>query len=264
MKNKDKIALITGSSRGIGRGIALKMAEEGYTVVINGRKASPDRSKKGAFEVREMIHRSGGKAEVFRADISLAEERTSLIAFIEKKYGRLDLLVNNAGIEPEQVDILESSEERFDSTFATNLKGPFLLTQQLAKRMVNWKKKGIITGGYIIFITSVQAYMSNPSGAEYCMTKSALHMAAKLYAHRLAPENILVFEISPGIIRSDMSLIHKDNIDKMISEGKMLTGRWGTPEDVAKLVAYIANGFFDYSTGQTIEAGGGMGLARLG
>ena len=263
MKNDDKVALITGSSRGIGRGIALKMAKEGYTIIINSRTADPSNLKKGAFEVKKKILESGGKAEIFRADISLSEERESLVRFVEKKFGRLNLLVNNAGIEPEQIDILESSEERFDTTFTTNLKGPYFLTQQLAKLMINWRQKGIIQGAYIIFITSVQAYMSNPFGAEYCMTKAALHMATKLYAHRLAQDNILVFEVRPGIILSDMSLIHKKIIDKIIANGKILTRRSGHPEEVAKIVGCIANGFFDYSTGETIEVGGGIGLTRL-
>jgi 3-oxoacyl-[acyl-carrier protein] reductase len=264
VKKGEKVALITGSSRGIGRGVALKMAKEGFTVVINSRTADPTQLGKGAFEVKKTIEESGGEAEIFRADISLSEERKSLVTFIEEKFGRLDLLVNNAGIEPDQIDILESSEERFDTTFTTNLKGPYFLTQQLAKRMVNWQQKEIIQGAYIIFITSVQAYMSNPYGAEYCMTKAALHMATKLYAQRLAQDNILVFEISPGVILSDMSLVWKENIEKMIADGKVLTRRWGQPEDIAALVACIANGSLDYSTGETIEVGGGMGLARLG
>lgn len=263
MKNEKKVALITGSSRGIGRGIALKMAKEGFTVIINSRTADPAQLEKGAYEVRKTIEESGGKAEIFRADISIAEERKSLVNFVEEKFGRLDLLVNNAGIEPVSLDILESNEERFDKTFTTNLKGPYFLTQQLAKRMLNWKQSGIIQGAYIVFVTSIQAYMSNPDGAEYCMTKAALHMATKLYAHRLAQHNILVFEISPGPILSDMSLVGKEKTDKMIADGKLLTRRWGQPEDVASLVSCIAHGFFDFSTGETIEVAGGAGLARL-
>jgi 3-oxoacyl-[acyl-carrier protein] reductase len=264
MPHKEKVALITGSSRGIGRGIAIKLAKENFTVIINSRTADPTNFTKGAYEVKKTIEDIGGKAEIFRADISSLEERESMANFIENRFGRLDLLVNNAGIEPDQLDILESSEERFDHTFNTNLKGPYFLTKRLAKKMLNWKNNGIIESAYIIFITSVQGHMANPLGAEYCMTKAALHMATKLFAQRLAEDNILVFEIRPGVIMSDMSLIWKENIDKMISSGKVLTRRWGQPDDIAKIVSCISKGYFDYSTGETIEVDGGMGISRLG
>ncbi len=258
-----KVGLVTGASRGIGREIALRLAGEGYTVIINSRTADPRERGRGAFEVRDRIERSGGKAVVFRADLSSREERAALLAFLDGEFPSLDLLVNNAGIEPEQRDMLESDEERFDRVFAVNLKGPYFLTQQVARRMVEARRRDPGRTARIVFITSVQAYMTNPRGAEYCMTKAALHMAMATYAHRLAEHSVHVFEISPGIIETDMSLIHREAIQRTIASGRLLNPRWGKPADVAALVSVIARGDLDYSSGSTIEVGGGLGLRRL-
>jgi 3-oxoacyl-[acyl-carrier protein] reductase len=247
------VALVTGASRGIGRGIALRLAREGYVVVLNSRTADPANLEKGAYEVKRCIEAAGGKAAVFRADISSAQERRSLVEFLDREFERLDLLVNNAGIEP----------ERLERVLAVNLKGPYFLTQALARRMIGFREQGLVSVPRIVFVTSVQAYMANPTGAEYCLSKAALHMAVKAFAVRLGPDGIPVFEISPGIIESDMSLVHKQNIDRLIASGRLPTARWGQPEDVAALVAAIARGDLDYSTGSTIEVGGGLGLQRL-
>ena len=175
---------------------------------------------------------------------------------------KVDLLVNNAGIEPPALDMLESSEQRFDEVFSVNLKGPYFLTQQIAKRMIDWKEKNLVEKPRIVFITSVQGYMTNPNGTEYCMTKAALNMAMKNYAQRLGHLGINVYEISPEYY-TDMSRIFEANIDKMIEDGKMLTPRWGQPEEIAALVYTIARGDLDYSTGSRIEVGGGIGMSRL-
>jgi 3-oxoacyl-[acyl-carrier protein] reductase len=257
------VALVTGASRGIGRGIALRLAREGYVVVLNSRTADPANLEKGAYEVKRCIEAAGGKAAVFRADISSAQERRSLVEFLDREFERLDLLVNNAGIEPEPLDLLEGTEERLERVLAVNLKGPYFLTQALARRMIGFREQGLVSVPRIVFVTSVQAYMANPTGAEYCLSKAALHMAVKAFAVRLGPDGIPVFEISPGIIESDMSLVHKQNIDRLIASGRLPTARWGQPEDVAALVAAIARGDLDYSTGSTIEVGGGLGLQRL-
>ncbi|TFG60029.1 MAG: 3-ketoacyl-ACP reductase [Spirochaetales bacterium] len=263
MINK-KTALVTGASRGIGRSIAIRLARDGYAVIITSKTAEPDNLEKGAFEVKNAIEQAGGEAFICRADISLKEERDRLIRFAVDTIGRVDLLVNNAGIEPPVLDMLEASEERFDTVVNTNLKGPYLLTQQIAKSMVKWMRDNIVESPRIVFITSVQAYMSSPKGSEYAMTKAALHMAMRNFAHRLGKENIYVFEIAPGIIYTDMSSVHEESINDMIEEGeKLITNRWGRPEDVAALVSAIARGDLDYSTGSTIEVGGGMGLPKL-
>jgi 3-oxoacyl-[acyl-carrier protein] reductase len=263
MLNNKPVALVTGASRGIGRAIALRLADDGYHVVINSRTADPDNLTKGAYEVKKKIEDAGGSATILRADISSAKERQRMISFIDNDIKRVDLLVNNAGIEPEPLDMLETTEERFDQVFETNLKGPYFLTQQIAKRMITWKKKSIAPTPRIVFITSVQAYMPTDHGVEYCMTKASLHMAMQAYAIRLGEYGINAYEISPGVIVSDMTSVHTDSINKMISDGKMVTKRWGQPEEIAALVSTIARGDLDYSTGSRIEVGGGLGLRRL-
>lgn len=256
------VALVTGSSRGIGRGIALKLAGEGFHVLVNGIKPlDPGNTAKGAAEVLNSIGNAGGTADFIRADISKPEDRKSIMDFIEERLGRIDLLVNNAGIEPPFVDFLESTEERYDYILSVNLKGPFFLTQQVAKKMIGCIEKKIITRGRICFITSIQGYVVT-RGAEYCMTKAALGMASRVFANRLGEYDIPVIEISPGVIRSDMTFPHKESIDKRIAEGRLVTRRWGTPEDVAKLVAAFARGDLDYSSGERIEVGGGLGMPR--
>ena len=259
----NRVALITGASRGIGRGIALRLAADGYAIIINGKTADPAVTETGACAVKREIDAADGTAVVFRADISVAAEREALADFTEREYGCVDLLVNNAGVEPEVMDMLESDEERFDRVFSTNLKGPYFLTQAIARLMLSRKRTHPASTPRIVFITSVQAYMTNPTGAEYCLTKAALHAAMLNYAHRLGPAGIVLFEISPGIIESDMSLVHKKNIDRTIASGGLLTSRWGKPDDVAAVVSSIARGDLDYSTGTTIEVGGGLGLRRL-
>jgi 3-oxoacyl-[acyl-carrier protein] reductase len=260
---RSSVALVTGASRGIGRGISLRLARDGYTVVITSRTADPEARDRGAFEVRDRIEREGGKAVVFRADISSSTERAALLDFVDRELGAVDLLVNNAGIEPAPVDMLESTEERFDHVLSVNLKGPYFLTQQVARRMIEARKLSPDRVGRIVFITSVQAYMTSPWGAEYTLTKAGLHMAMANFAHRLGEHAVHVFEISPGVIETDMSTIHRANIDRMIAAGRMVTPRWGQPEDVAALVSVIGRGDLDYSTGSTIEVGGGLGLRRL-
>ncbi|HJX40750.1 MAG TPA: SDR family NAD(P)-dependent oxidoreductase, partial [Anaerolineales bacterium] len=193
-------ALVTGASRGIGRGIALRLAREGHAVVLNSRTADPAERTRGVYEVQRTIEAAGGKAAVFRADISSAEERQALVGFLDREFPRLDLLINNAGIEPEPLDMLDGPEERLERVLAVNLKGPYFLTQALARRMIRFREQAPARVPRIVFITSVQAYMANPTGAEYCLSKAALHMAVKAFAVRLGSSGIPVFEISPGII----------------------------------------------------------------
>lgn len=265
MDGADKpVALVTGSSRGIGRDIALRLAKEGYALVLNGvRPLDEGNSKKGAYEVRETIRNAGGVAEFCRADISAAEDRQALVDFAEQTFGRIDLLVNNSGIEPPSLDMLESTQARYDLVMSVNLRGPYFLTQQVANRMIAWRKERRIEKGRILFVTSVQGYMTNPRGAEYCMTKAALGMASKIFAHRLGEHDIPVIEISPGVFHSDMADKHQENIDRKIAEGWLVTSRWGAQHEMGALVAAFARGDLDYSTGSQIELAGGMGMRRL-
>ena len=260
--SKKPVALVTGSSRGIGRGIAVKLANEGFYVLVNGvQPLDSGNAAKGAYEVLQTIKSAGGAADFIQADVSKTDDRKTIMDLIEEWAGRIDLLVNNAGIEPASLDFLESDEERYDHVMSLNLKGPFFITQQVARMMIGCLKKKIIPKGRICFITSIQGYVVT-RGAEYCMTKAALGMAAKVFANRLGQFDIPVIEISPGVIHSDMTDKHRENIDNMIAGGRLITSRWGEPEDVAKLVAAFARGDLDYSSGERIEVGGGLGVCR--
>jgi len=258
------VALVTGAGQGIGRGIALQLAADGFLAVINDVVADPANTASGAYEVKATIESRGGRAHVIRADIADAVGRAGMIEEIAERFGRLDLLVNNAGVAPrERKDILEAGEESYDRVMAINLRGPYFLTQLAARRMIAWKRAGVAPAPRIVFITSVSAYTSSPSRGEYCISKAGLSMAVKLYADRLAEFGIPVIEIRPGIIETPMTAVVKGKYDKMIADGLLPTKRWGRPEDVAKVVSAVARGDLDYSTGQAIEVGGGFGLRRL-
>lgn len=258
------VALVTGSSRGIGRGIALALAREGYTLALNGVAADPANTTKGIFEVKQTIEQSGGRAEVFRADIANPAERAQLLAALDERLGRVDLLVNNAGIAPrERRDILTATEESFDQVLGVNLRGPYFLTQAIANRMIAWKTNGIVSSPRIAFITSISAYTSSPNRGEYCVSKAGLSMGVRLFADRLAEFGIPVIEIAPGIIETDMTSGVKAKYDALIAGGLLPTRRWGQPEDVANAVTAFARGLLDYSTGECIEVGGGFRMRRL-
>ncbi len=259
-----QVALVTGAGQGIGRGIALRLAQEGFHVIINDVVADESDTSGGAYEVKAVIVGSGGTADVFRADIASGDDRQAMMAFITERFGRLDLLVNNAGVAPkERKDILEASEESFDRLMSINLRGPYFLTQLVANRMIAWKEAGIVETPRIAFITSISAYTSSTARGEYCVSKAGLSMAAQLYADRLGEYGIPVLEISPGVIETPMTSVVKEKYDKLIAEGLLVTKRWGQPDDIAGVVAAFAQGFLDYSTGQRIEVGGGFGLRRL-
>lgn len=264
MHHDSPVALVTGSARGIGRGIALGLAREGFAVIVNGRSGDPANLEDGPYEVKRSIESAGGLAEVCCGDVSKAEDRAALVEFAAERFGRLDLLVNNAGVAPrERVDILDATEEAFDWLLGINLKGPYFLTQIAARRMIEWKRQGAAPTPRIVFVTSISAYVASPNRGEYCVSKAGLSMAARLFADRLAEFDIPVIEIRPGIIATRMTSGVQGKYDKLIAEGLLPTRRWGTPEDVAKLVCAAARGDLDYSTGAAIEVGGGFELRRL-
>jgi NAD(P)-dependent dehydrogenase (short-subunit alcohol dehydrogenase family) len=214
--------------------------------------------------VKAAIEAAGGVVEVFRADVALARDRQEMIDFVASRFGRLDLLVNNAGIAPiERRDILEATEESFERVLAVNLKGPYFLTQLAARRMTRWVEEGAVEAPRIVFITSISAYTSSLTRGEYCISKAGLSMAAKLYADRLAEFGIPVIEIRPGIIETPMTAVVKDKYDRLIADGLVPQKRWGKPEDIARVVSAFARGDLDYSTGESIEVGGGFHLRRL-
>ncbi len=261
---EQKIAFVTGAGRGIGRGIALALANEGFIVVGNGRSFNPDDTVKGLFEVKKTIEKSGGTFFPIQGDVSSEDDRKKMIAAIYQKFGKIDVLVNNAGVAPlKRMDMLETTEESYDRVMEINLKGPFFLTQAIANKMIEHKNKNSADEPKIIFVTSISVYFSSPSRAEYCISKAGLSNTSTLYAHRLAEFGINVYEIRPGITETDMTLGVKEKYDKLIAEGLIPQNRWGTPEDMGKCVAALARGDFPYSSGTIIEASGGMQIQRL-
>lgn len=251
------VAIVTGASRGIGRAIALELATLGFDLVVNRVQQPPPQTQKEAEGL-------GTRCEFVQADISNAEDRSLLISVTSSKFGRCDMLVNNTGVAPlQRMDILDATEESFDRVMGINLKGPYFLTQLVANWMIEQRKRHPNRPLRIVNIGSISAYTSSPSRGEYCISKAGVSMMTKLYADRLAEYNIGVFEISPGIIQTDMTSAVKDKYDKLIAEGLTPIKRWGQPEDVAKAVGAIAEGRFDFSTGTVINVDGGFHLRRL-
>lgn len=259
-----RVALVTGSGQGIGRGIALRLAEDGYAVVLNARRADPANTESGPYEVKAQIEAAGGRAEICRGDVSSPEDRANIQKFIANTFGRLDLLVNNAGVAPQvRDDILKAGEESYDRVMGINLKGPYFLTQLLSNYMIECQRDGSVKTPRIVFISSISAYVSSVARGEYCISKAGLSMAAQLFAHRLGEFGIPVIELSPGIIETPMTSGVKDKYDVLISDGLLVTPRWGQPEDVASVVSAVGRGDLDYCTGEQIEVGGGLKLRRL-
>lgn len=262
------VALITGASRGIGRGIALELAKLGHNLVINyaGNVAAARQTAADCVATAA----GGGKpirAEICQADISKSEDRKKLIAFTQAQFGRLDLLVNNAGVAPDvRADILEAREESFDRLIAINVKGPYFLTQLAAKWMIEQithHASRITSRPKIITISSISAYTASTNRGDYCVSKAALAMLTPLFASRLAANGINVYEIRPGIIATDMTGAVKEKYDQLIADGLTPIQRWGTPEDVGRAVAAIASDALPFSTGEVINVDGGFHLRRL-
>ena len=259
MNRKLKVAIITGAGRGIGRGIAIHLARSGWTTVINDI-GSPD----PASETLELVRKEGSDGLVVMADITSAADRKKLLDATIKKYGRIDLLVNNAGIGPrKRMDMLEIGEESMNEVMAVNAVAPYFLTQIVAKKMIELISQKVVESAKIVNIGSISSYTSSTSRAEYCISKAAAAMNTLLYADRLAGEGINVYEIRPGIIRTPLTETVKDKYDKLIAEGVTPIKRWGLPEDVARAVVAIAEGYFPFSTGQVYDVDGGFHIQRL-
>jgi len=254
-----KVALITGGSRGIGFGIAKAMAKENFNLTICGLR-DESTVQDTITELKEL------NTEVLyvRADIGKKEDRENLIATIRRKYDRIDLLVNNAGMAPqERKDLLEATEESFEKVLRVNLQGAYFLTQAVACWMINQKKMNKDFDGCIINISSISATVASTNRGEYCVAKAGLSMATQLWATRLGEFNIPVYEIRPGITQTDMTAGVKEKYDKLISEGLLVQSRWGSPEDVGKATALLARGDLSYSTGQVLHVDGGLTIPRL-
>lgn len=241
------IALITGGSRGIGRAIVEELSRDHQVIATyNSNRAAAD-----------SVAAATG-ASVLPCSLGDAESIQQLLSTIQKRYGKIDLLINNAGMAPRvRSDILDATPESFDELFATNLKGPYFLTQQIAREMIEKQS------GRIVFVSSISSFTASTNRGDYCMTKAAVSMAVKLFAARLAPHNIPVFEIEPGIIRTDMIASVAATYEQRIADGLLPQRRMGEPTDVARCVRAIADGQLDYSTGQVLHVDGGFHLRIL-
>lgn len=254
------VALVTGSSRGIGRGIALALAEHGWHLVINYR-----RDKTAAEATQAAVEALGTSAHIVQADMANLSDLERLASAALKRYGKIDLLVNNAGIGPrKRVDMLQVGEESYDEVMTVNLKGPFFLTQRVANEMIAQVERGEIENPKIVNISSISAFASSPERAEYCISKAGMSMMTILWADRLAEYGINVYEIRPGITQTDLTAVVKDKYDRLIyEEGLTPIRRWGQPEDVGKAVVAIADDLLPFSTGEIINVDGGFHLSRL-
>ena len=263
MSSDRPVAFVTGASRGIGRGIAIELARIGYDLAGSTRVDSQD-TEKGILEVKRRIEELGTGCLPVQGDVSNLEDHERMINAVIDRYGRIDLLVNNAGVAPEKrLDVLEATAASFDRVLSTNLRGPFFLTQLVARQMITQVQAAHSIKPNIVFVTSVSAYISSPSRAEYCVSKAALSMTAAIFADRLAQHGINVYEVRPGIIKTDMTASVQEKYDRLIEEGLVPQGRWGLPEDVGKAIAALVSGGFEYSTGTVIEVSGGMNIRRL-
>lgn len=254
-----KVALITGGSRGIGLGIARALAADGCHLAINGRRAERD-----VANVLVELRGLGVEAMYCRGDVGSAADRDKMLKDIHTHFGRLHVLVNNAGItSPGRKDILEADEASFDRVMATNLKGPYFLTRDAANWMIEQRKSDPELSASIINISSVSAEFVSVHRGDYCLSKAAIGMATRLWAVRLAEFGIPVYEIQPGIIASDMTAGVKEKYNKLIAEGLTHERRWGSPDDVGKTVAMLVRGDLPYATGQVLKIDGGMTIRAL-
>ena len=258
MTGRRGTAIVTGGTRGIGLGIARALAADGWNLALCGIRA--------ADAVRDVLDGlQAGGAEVLYAplDVSRPSDHRPFVEAVEQRFGRIDALVNNAGRAPRvRADLLEATLESFDEVLRTNLAGPYFLTQQVARLMV---EQGASRGGHpaIVFVTSVSAVMASINRGDYCVSKAGLAMAAQLFAARLAEHDIPVYEVRPGIISTDMTAAVKEIYDKRIADGLVPNRRWGTPEDVGRVVAALLRGDLPYATGSVINVDGGLSIPIL-
>lgn len=261
------VALITGASRGIGRGIALELARIGYDLVLNFASNTAAARQTASDCAAAAPPGTRVRAELCQADISRREDRESLIRFTKTTFDRLDLLVNNAGVAPQvRADLLEATEESFDRLLAINLKGPYFLTQLAARWMVEQVTSGGSSESFrpkIITVSSISAYTASTERGDYCVAKAGLSMLTPLFATRLAEYGIRVYEIRPGVIATDMTAGVKEKYDDLIQRGLTPISRWGTPEDVGKAVVVLAQDALPFSTGEVLNVDGGFHIRRL-
>ena len=258
------VILVTGAGRGLGRGVALQLAAEGCSVAVNyvGNRAAAEET---AALCREASKSKGQEFVPIQADIGSKPDRARLVGETLSSFGRIDALVNNAGIAPRaRADLAEASEESFEELVRVNLQGPYFLTQSVVRHWLGTKQEPALPAGFkVVFITSISADTASIDRGDYCISKAGLSMAARLWAARLAPENIQVVEIRPGIMATDMTAGVKGKYDRLLAGGLVPQNRWGTSEDVGLAVRAVVAGQLPFSTGSVIHVDGGLHLRRL-
>lgn len=254
-----KIALITGGTRGIGLGIAIELAKAGFDLAINGM-----RDEVAVKPTLDELRNYGVQVDYFQGDVSKNDDRQRMVDAILSHFGMINVLVNNAGIAPpERKDILEATEESFEVVMNVNLQGPYFLTQLIANKMIASKKQVVGDFFCIINVSSVSATVASVNRGEYCISKAGIAMATKLWASRLGEFDIPVYEIQPGVIRTDMTAGVEQKYDQLFANGLAIQQRWGIPSDIGKVAAAMATGNMPYSTGQVVMVDGGMTVQRL-
>ena len=255
----NKIAFITGGTRGIGFGVALALGKAGFDLALNGM-----RNEGEVTDALEELRNLGVNVAYFQGNVAVREDRQAMLDKILSHFGSVNVLVNNAGIAPrERVDILHAKEEIWDEVMEINLKGPYFLTQLFANYFVEKKLENPLFEASIINISSISAFVASINRGEYCVSKAGIAMATKLWATRLGEYDIPVYEIQPGIIKTDMTSGVVEKYDKLFQEGISLQRRWGLPDDVGKVAAMLAQGNMPYATGQAIKVDGGLHIQRL-
>jgi 3-oxoacyl-[acyl-carrier protein] reductase len=255
---KKPVAFVTGASRGIGRGVAIELAKQGWDLAGLSRLFDPKNTESGLFEVKQRVEEEGAEFLPLQGDVTSIADHDHLLELILEKYGRIDLLVNNAGITPEkQLDVLDVTTGSFDRVVGVNLRGPFFLSQRVAKHMISQNKKSAGRKPAIVFITSISAAKASASRAEYCISKAGLSMAAATFADRLAQHDINVYEVRPGFIDTEMTTTADEDGGGPGMEGLTPQKQRSLSEDVGKAVAALVSGDSEYSTGAVIEVSGG-------
>jgi NAD(P)-dependent dehydrogenase (short-subunit alcohol dehydrogenase family) len=255
----NKAAFITGGTRGIGFGIAMALGKAGFDLALNGM-----RNEGEVADALEEVRKLGVNVAYFQGNIAVREDRQAMFDKILSHFGAVNVLVNNAGIAPrERADILHAKEEIWDEVMDINLKGPYFLTQLFASYFVEMKIKNPLFDATIINVSSISAFVASVNRGEYCISKAGIAMATKLWATRLGEYDIPVYEIQPGIIKTDMTSGVVEKYDKLFQEGISLQRRWGLPDDVGKVAAMLAQGHLPYATGQVIKVDGGLNIQRL-
>jgi 3-oxoacyl-[acyl-carrier protein] reductase len=253
------VALVTGGTRGIGLGIARALAHEGWDLVLSGVRPAAE-----IAPVVAELEALGGSVSYVAADVSSRDARAALADAVRSRHGAVNALINNAGRAPRvRADLLEATEESFEELVRTNLQGPYFLTQELSRDMLARREVDPSFRAAIVFVTSVSAEMASPNRGEYCVSKAGLAMTAKLFAVRLAPNGIPVFEVRPGIISTDMTAGVRQMYDQRIADGLVPEARWGRPEDVGRAVAALVRGDLPYATGSVVHIDGGLSVPRL-